>query len=481
MDVSKIQLTDGTSLDIKDAVARQQIEESQDVWYGIQWTSENPVPIRIGNMNMHRSLPIQSKMKRCILESDGSVDGYVSDADENKFSYGEYIGASYQTREVMVEIPEYYYESSRYVENGITTYTLKLYPYVKVGNKSKKVYIGAFEAMSNDADSETTKRLYSRSYLLNSYGLSENGNELYANRPGWDYADPSGETVESKRGGNQRDNSQWDDAANSQLGRPVTSLTRAQFRERAANVGTGWSQQYWDAYMAVVRLYVVEYCNFNTQDTFYPTTDSNGFHRGGLGPGLSTISSAEWSAFNGYNPIVPCGVTIPLCNKTGIAYADYEAGTIRNTEVTLQVPSYRGIENPFGHIWKWTDGINILGNTPEGYSSIYTCDDITKFADNTSTGYTLRTSSAPYGTGGWIKDWYWGDVRGDFIPLSQGGSSSSYLYDYSWFQNGGWKVLGSGGYAYDGAACGWFCFVAAHGSSVAAALIGGRLCYTPTE
>ena len=35
--------------------------------YGIQWTSTNATPSRRGNMEMHRTLPIQNKMRRCIL------------------------------------------------------------------------------------------------------------------------------------------------------------------------------------------------------------------------------------------------------------------------------------------------------------------------------------------------------------------------------------------------------------------------------
>lgn len=442
----------------------QAVNDVKDDWYGIMWTSENHIPHRIGNMNMHRNLPIHSGMKRCTLKDDGSVYGYISQEDANLYDDGREVDYSGAHGQVMVEVPEYHFDALAYSENGITTYVLKLYPYSNKGKLSKKVYVGAYEATSNDADSsESTKKLYSIATVTTSTNsTSINISDL----------DVVHTDAALYRGGNQRTSDAWDNEEKSQLGRPVTSLTIAAFRDRASARGTGWSQQYWSAYMSVIRLYIVEYCNFNTQDTYYNTTDSNGYHRGGLGAGLTLLSGDAWNAFNSYNPIVPCGLTNILGNNTGVVtFTNY-------TFSSLQIPSYRGIENPFGHIWKWTDGINVLGDTPEGYSSVYTCDDITKFADNTSENYILRTTSAPFGANGYISAENW-DENGDFIPISQGGSSNSYLYDYSWFQNAGWKILYSGGSADYGARCGWFCFRAYEGSSISYANIGGRLYYTP--
>lgn len=466
------QIPTNVSAFVNDAnyVTKTQFDEAvgdiKDDWYGIMWTSKNYVPHRIGNMNMHRNLPIQSGMKRCTLKDDGSVYGYISQTDKNLYDDGRQVDYAGSHGQVMVEVPEYHFDALAYTENDITTYVLKLYPYSNKGKLSKKVYAGAYEATSNDADSdESTKKLYS----ITTVTTSTNNTSINVSDLDTIHADAA-----LYRGGNQRTSGAWDSEEKSQLGRPVTGLTRAAFRDRASNRGTGWSQQYWSAYMSIVRLYVVEYCNFNSQDTYYNTTDSNGYHRGGLGPGLTAVNGEMWNTFDSYNPIVPCGLTNVLRNDTGIV-------TFSNsTFSSLQIPSYRGIENPFGHIWKWTDGVNILGNTPEGHSSIYTCDDITKFADNTSENYVLRTANASFGTNGYIKNWSW-DENGDFIPNSQGGSSSSYLYDYSWFENVGWKVLSSSGSAHIGARCGWFYFDAKLGSSYSSAHVGGRLYYTSAE
>ena len=315
-------------------------ESTKDDWYGIMWTSENTTPVRIGNMNLHRSLPIQSKMRRCMLSDDGSVYGYISKTDYTKFEDGRAVDYTDTAYQYMVEIPEYYYESYYYTENYTDIYILKLYPYSDHTTCSKKVYVSAVEAASNDSDSEaTTKKLYSTCQAITTVTNSEvlASNVTYSNN------------ATKYRGGAR--NSEYDNLENSLLGRPATNLTRAEFRTRAAVRGTGWSQQYWTAYMSVVRLYVVEYCSFNSQANFINITDTNGYKQGGLGPGVSTLTDVQWSGYNSYNPFVPCGVTKTLCNATGII--NYKITYSGNT-ISVQVPSYRGVENPFGHILKWT-------------------------------------------------------------------------------------------------------------------------------
>jgi len=79
------------------------------------------------------------------------------------------------------------------------------------------------------------------------------------------------------------------------LGRPATSLTRSGFRTRAAARGTGWSQQYWKAYMAWVRLFVVEYCTFNSQANYNATKTTEGYMQGGLGAGVSIVNNTAWN------------------------------------------------------------------------------------------------------------------------------------------------------------------------------------------
>lgn len=387
-------------------------------------------------------------LRRCIKTANGFK--YISSSDYTKYEDGTTV--NYTTDgDLFVHIPKYWYKA--YTENVNGTIYKKLMLYTKAvpgAKESKEVYIGAVEASSDDA-SNASPSLYSiikTNILYNQDGSVTASNLTYT------------EDALSFRGGNQRSSTSWDeDSSKCQLGRPVTNLTRAAFRERAARRGTGYSQQYWTAYCALVRLYVVEYCSFNTQASFNSSTTSEGYKQGGLGAGVSQVW--DWGTLNDYNPVNPCGITMRLGNDTGIV--SYTQGSY-----TMYVPSYRGVENPFGNIWKWTDGLN------QNSGDVYVCDDITKFADDTATNYEYRGKCS---TGGWITDVIW-DENGEFIPNGVGGSDSSYFYNYSWYADG-WRVLISGGHANVGSHDGLFCFGVRNGSSAASRDIGGRLYYTP--
>lgn len=221
----------------------------------------------------------------------------------------------------MVEIPEHYRKFT--LTEDSYNCEISLYPF-KGAHKINKCYISAYEA---SLDRSTNKL----SSVVN--------------------------TTTQYRGGNN--NSDWDDTYRTLLGRPATAISLTNFRNQANNRGSNWKCQEWDIYNVVFWLYAVEYANLNCQDAFNSNTTDEGYHQGGLGSGVTSIS--DWNGYNGYNPFVPCGHTNSLGNHTGVVtYAALnEDGT---TRYNAPVPSYRGIENPFGHIWKWTDGVLAKGN-----------------------------------------------------------------------------------------------------------------------
>ena len=458
-----------TDQGLSNYVTKQELEQAFGVTYGIYWTSENTCPTRCGNTQMHKTLPIQSKMRRCMLQDDGTVYGYIDPADYTKYTNGDAVDYSGAHGQYCVEIPEYWYIGTSAQSGSSAQYTILLSPTEQPDMKhSPKYYVGAVEASTNDADSnDSTKKMFS--ICMAEIPYNQDGSVDASNITTY-HADAS-----KYLGGNR--NTSYT-GVKSLLGRPATYLTRAAFRTKASARGEGWSQQYWDAYMAWVRLYVVEYCNFNSQESYNPSKTPDGYTQGGLGSGVSTVDSQKWNTFNAYNPFVPCGITRRLGNTSGAVTYNFAAGEFQSTAVSVSVPSYRGIENPFGHIWKWTDGLNAYCDGTSHKTSIYTCSNISNFADDTSTNYTLRTSNMQQGSEGYIKTWNI-DENADFIPLTIGGSENSYLYDYSHAKNTGWRVLCSGGRADGGAYCGLFYFNVSDDSSYVAARIGGRLYYTP--
>lgn len=64
-------------------------------------------------------------------------------------------------------------------------------------------------------------------------------------------------------------------------------------------------------------LYSIEYANWNSQLAFNENLSNDGFKQGGLGSGVTNVTGSDWNTFNSYYPIIPCGTSDALGNKTG--------------------------------------------------------------------------------------------------------------------------------------------------------------------
>jgi len=226
---------------------------------------------------------------------------------------------------------------------------------------------------------------------------------------------------------------------------PINDLTRANGRTIAAKRGTGWRQQDYDLISAIQLLYLVEYADFNSQSM--------------IGNGLTDWVGGTWDAWNAYNPIETNGNS----NSDGDATANISGGD----GVAGSYMSYRGIENFYGHIWKWVDGININNNIP------YVSNTDTQFADDTTTNYT-DLGVTLHNANGWQNTLE--QISRGFLPASVGASSSTKITDY-YYQASGWRVVRLGGLANDGANAGAFCMDADSASSSVARTIGVRLAF----
>ena len=149
------------------------------------------------------------------------------------------------------------------------------------------------------------------------------------------------------------------------------------------------------------------------------------------------------------------------------------------THATLMANRYRGIENPFGHIWKYTDGANIQVTTGDaGLSILWTTDDPSNFSDTSYTGYDKKGNICR--TDGYAKKMLLGE-DGDIVATEVGGSSSTYWCDYYYTYTSANRiqVLLIGGSADIGQNSG-LAYINTHdGSSAAAKYFGSRLCFFP--
>ena len=205
---------------------------------------------------------------------------------------------------------------------------------------------------------------------------------------------------------------------------PITDETRAEFRAIAANRGTGWRQLDYDLASAVQLLYLIEYADWNSQSM--------------IGQGRTQLSDGTWVQ-GSY--IKETGLSNGDGNGTNAV--DY-SGDADDVGAEAAYMTYRGIENFFGNIWKFVDGINVNANVP------YVSNTDTDFADDTTTNYTALGVTLANADGYPVT--LEQQSRG-FLPTSIGGSSSTYITDY-YYQSTGWRVGRLGGDALHGASAG---------------------------
>lgn len=407
--------------------------------YGVEWdmASSSPDGKRVGNMQLHRELPVQSKMRRCLLDRDGGVKEYLDD----ELSWG----GSYLDYAVMTEIPEHWY---KLYFNG-TKFRMMLSEIPLPGYKHvDKFYISTYEA-----------RMYRTDNLLcSAAGASK-------------LSDPN--SIHFRGGDNT---AEWDDTYRSLLGCPVTYLTRDQFRQAARKRGSGWEMYTYNAHKILFWLFAVEYATLDSQKPFNAQKDANGFAQGGLGPGPTQMT--DWANFNNANPLIPCGYTNEFGNGSG-----EKAYVVKNasggTHATLMANRYRGIENPFGHIWKYTDGANIQVTTGDsGLSILWTTDDPSNFSDTSYTGYNKKGNICH--TNGYAKKMLLGE-DGDIVATEIGGSSSTYWCDYYYTYTSAnrMQVVLVGGGADHGSNAGLAYVDTYNAPSDAARSLGSRLCFFP--
>lgn len=329
------------------------------MWYGVTIDESNSSPdlTRIAGANYmtaHATLPVQSQIKGCLLADDGTVNYYLDSTDWSKKATGEASILDGTDGQVMIEMPEFYYKIEMDA-SGEGVHNLKISHLALTGfTKVPKRYLSAYEAALN----RTTSVLASVQNITTTY-----------------------------RGGN--DNADYDEGVNTLLGCPATVVSRANFRTYARNRGAGWDIVSYDDYKWVYWLYVIEYATLHSQKAYNADLTVEGYHQGGLGTGVTTAVSAEWSAFNSSNPFIPCGASNSAANATGIVdCVKTDFGGV-GVDRTFSVPRYRGLENIFGHMMAIVDGAIVVlqSDGDGGENRVYVTEDVSKWNDSDFSEY----------------------------------------------------------------------------------------------
>lgn len=411
-------------------VTSQNLEEFD--WYGVSWseTSSNPDCTRIGNMDMHRTLPIQSMMKPFdITNIEDTVSEIILpiDAQFQKTSYAnatniQWSIVSRDSDNIMIRIPEFWYTDD-YVP-GTKTHNLKLCPHAKPGwYHHKEAYVSAYEVYKSG------DKLVSVKGQLPTVNFNRTNGRTWARANGFD-----GETK--------------------------------------------WNLYTYEEHRAICHLFLVEYATRNSQKAVNTELTPEGFRQGGLGSGCTTgtatINGAQTWSF------MPTGSSDSLGSGSGevtVTIQQTDQSGSNTSTITRKCNRYRGIENPFGHVWKHTD--DVISVYSNGYRTWYKSVKPDQFTTNKNASYKSLCASTMVSSG------YKTEIKAtptcDFFAVSvSGGSETTYWCDYNWDNTDASEhCLLIGGASGAGGGVGLFSLYSHIGVGHSDAYIGSRLTYLP--
>lgn len=404
-------------------------------WYGVSWseTSSNPDCTRIGNMDMHRTLPIQSMMKGYLYFKDGNPLYRMLKLNDSWTKCENYSAGGWRDVDtllednninVMIKIPEFWWIDD-YTEST-ETHNLKICPHAKPGwYHHKEAYVSAYEG-----------------YIDGDYYRSSK-NKI-----------------------------------------PSVNFTRSAVRPkaRANGLGNSWNIYTYNEHRAICHLFLVEYATRNSQKAVNTALTVEGFRQGGLGSGCTTgtvtINGATTYSF------IPTGSSDSLGSGSGevtVTIQQTDSSGSNTTTTTRKCNRYRGIENPFGHVWKHTDDVISVYISGYGARFWYKCDSPDHFGDSISNDNPYYKNIAANAVVTGYKTKIVTTSTCDFFALScNNGSETTYWCDYNWDNtDGSLHCLLIGGRSGDGGGAGLFGLFSGLGVGDSNATIGSRLTYLP--
>ena len=425
----------------------------EDIYsYGVEWDSTvaDPTLTRIGNPLLHKSLPVQSQYKGCVANG-AAINYYLDPNDWSKKADGGNSVLDGTDGTVRVHIPKFYGKSG--VEGTKRWVRMST---IKIDNtwiEIPEMLVDAYRSTVDTTVSATPKAVS----VVNT-------------------------TAQFRGGGNRTANDTYldTDAFRSDLGKPRTNISRANMRTYATNAGSEmlcYEYYKWIFYWA----WVIEYATFNSQATYNAELTADGYHQGGLGPGITDWNNNAngWSGYNRTYPITPCGYCNDIGNFTGIKELVIPETVVNESTTvptkTFKVPRWRGFDNPFGDIWTNLDGIILERTAANQPSSVYTTSNSSAFGDDNTAKGKMTVAGKEIASDGYTKDFDLGS-KGEIIPSVVGGSATTYMCDYHWCNaaSTSLRTLLVGGDAYDGGLAGLGYFYSGNGVGYVSSTVGFR-------
>lgn len=457
--------------------------------YGVEWNVNEADPHlkRIGNMSLHKSLPIQSQLKGCIAQKDKVMywlneddwrfrkdpiymtvdlsDGAdtptfndpITDLGVGQFvKAGTHIGKIINVGSATVTIE--WEENLSDISQELATITkLEIGSRLDGYDGTVRVYCPGFYIKSQIIGDIrrvwlSTVRIddtwtFQPNILVDAYGSTilntVPSNMGYLSTLPVNSAISVVNTATYCRGGGNRQNyDQYLTGANgtaidifrTDLGKPITSMTRETMRINSRMAGSNMIS--YDQYKNIFYwLYVVEYANFNCQEAYNASLTKEGYRQGGLGDGVTTINNDYWEHYNDFSPLTPCGYCNEFGNNTGLKTMTIVTPTTSGGDPTqtynFSVPRWRGFDNPFGDIHTNLDGIIIQGDVAGNQMTVYTTTDPNNYGDNEEAKNTMKIAGYEIYQDGYIKEFDLGNSA-NIIPESVGGNTTQYKCAYHW-------------------------------------------------
>lgn len=434
-------------------------------FFGVRFEGSNPVGTRTGSaigltalvgvddkivLNDFDSKFPWSHIRRCNLSNDGQVVAY-----EGEPGYT----ADGTNGNVMVEIPKFYqyrYQSDdgeireyRLSQKKLRNYWLNPRFIKEDGTELDKIYIGAYKASGDST------KLYSKS---NAY--------------------------------------------------PQVSINRQVARNRAHAIGDGWGIGDYLERNIIEFLFVIEFATLNSQSMMQGQVD---FSQKNATMAETNVNRVVFSNADITQYVVGQTVWIANSNRKILSIETVDSsnkaivvdGAPFDTTVGMGVDcrawmcgscdnvrsssgsfvsnkdgkhpfTYRGLENLWGDIWEWVDGVNIKDHVT------YITTNPVEYADDKFDAPYQRVSYSNATGNGYTKVVGF-DEANPYINLpttSSGGGTTTYYCDHYWQSTGNRAPFVGGRWAY-GAKCGLFAWACNDAWSNAYAYIGARLSYKP--
>lgn len=388
--------------------------------------------------------PMFGGRKRCNVANDGTINAWYGDS-----TYKE-DGSNGQ---VMVYQPAFWYlvapveydkqstgigyhlRKANYYVSGKARPGFRLHPafYDANGNEVDHIFFSAFEGSVYDVSA--------KAYIKDDAQVCDANTDLFCSIAG----------VKPASGYDQ-------------------NLTRTSVEQMAQNRGAGWHGDLIKAESANQLLMLIEYAG-NLQTL--------------IEKGVVDIPWTGLADDNNSSYAVNTGGTSALGNATGHADSSTQqinGQTFTNTVNGKRSVSYRGMENPWGDLWKFVYGVNIWGNGKMNGGQPYICKNFSfsesKNSDNyEAAGFCVTDKPGYISAMGYSTscDWL-------FMASECKGDSALPIGDYTYITESlnGYRVALLGGYWAYSLYAGGFFWNLDGGVGYRFRGVGGRLVYVPT-